>query len=337
MAISYKDSGVDIDKADLFVNKISQMVKSTYNQNVQSGVGGFCALYKMDQERFLASSTDGVGTKLKLAIELDKHDTIGIDLVAMCVNDLICSGARPLFFLDYFASSKLDLKTSEKIIEGLVEGCLQSKMVLIGGETAEMPGIYQEGDYDLAGFSVGEVFTHNLIDGSKLKSGDTLIALESSGFHSNGFSLVRKILNDVASKKLTADEYENLKKDCLTPTKIYVNSVLNVLTKFKDNIKGLANITGSGFLNIPRMNEKFDYEVTTTATLPAFMQSVCDMSGLSQLELHKTFNMGVGFVIATDKPEALILALQELGEKSIILGQVKPGLGKVYLQGEEII
>lgn len=337
MSISYKDSGVDIDKADVFVNKISQMVKSTYNQSVVSGVGGFCALYKMDQDRFLASSTDGVGTKLKLAIELDKHDTIGIDLVAMCVNDLICSGAKPLFFLDYFASSKLELKTSEKIIEGIVEGCLQSKMVLIGGETAEMPGMYQPGDYDLAGFSVGEVFNHNLVDGTKLKDGDTLVAVQSSGFHSNGYSLVRKIITDVATKTLSVDELEQLKKDCLTPTRIYVNPVLSLLAKYKDNIKGLANITGSGFLNIPRMNEKFDYDCTETATLPGFMQSVCQMSGLSELELHKTFNMGVGFVIATDRPEQVMQALHEQGEKSFILGKVTPGTGKVFLNGEEIV
>lgn len=337
MAISYKDSGVDIDKADVFVNKISQMVKSTYNQNVQSGVGGFCALYKMDQERFLASSTDGVGTKLKLAIELNKHDTIGIDLVAMCVNDLICSGAKPLFFLDYFASSKLNLNTSEKIIEGIVEGCLQSKMVLIGGETAEMPGMYQDGDYDLAGFSVGEVFAYNLVDGTKLKDGDTLVAIQSTGFHSNGYSLVRKIITDVAAKQLSAQELETLKKDCLTPTKIYVNSVLNLLTKYKDNIKGLANITGSGFLNIPRMNEKFDYHCTQTAPLPAFMQTVCQMSGLSELELHKTFNMGVGFVVATDRPEQVMQMLHEHGEKSFVLGSVKSGMGQVILKGEEII
>jgi phosphoribosylformylglycinamidine cyclo-ligase len=337
MAISYKDSGVDIEKADVFVNKISQMVKSTYNQNVVSGVGGFCALYQMDHDRFLASSTDGVGTKLKLAIELNKHDTIGIDLVAMCVNDLICSGAKPLFFLDYFASSKLQLKTSEKMIEGIVEGCLQSKMVLIGGETAEMPGIYQDGDYDLAGFSVGEVYSHNLVDGKNLKQGDTLIALQSSGFHSNGYSLVRKILNEVAFKELSFLQYEQLKMDCLTPTKIYVNSVLQVLAQFKNNIKGLANITGSGFLNIPRMNENFDYVVTQTAVLPDFMKTVCDMSGLSELELHKTFNMGVGFVIATDKPEQVITQLQEYGEKCFVLGEVKNGTGKVFLHDQEIV
>ena len=337
MAISYKDSGVDIDKVDVFVNKISQMVKSTYNQSVVSGVGGFCALYKMDQDRFLASSTDGVGTKLKLAIDLNQHDTIGIDLVAMCVNDLICSGARPLFFLDYFASSKLNLTTSEQIIKGIVEGCLQAKMALIGGETAEMPGMYQPGDYDLAGFSVGEVFTHNLVDGLKLKEGDTLVALQSSGFHSNGYSLVRKILTDIAEKKLTSENYQKLKTECLTPTKIYVSSILHLLDKYKDNIKGLANITGSGFLNIPRMNEKFNYHVTKTAELPAFMQTVCEMSGLSPLELHKTFNMGVGFVIATDKPEQVMTELKEFGEKSFVLGHVKKGEGKVFLHDEEII
>lgn len=336
MAISYKDSGVDIDKADVFVSRISQMVKSTYNQSVMSGVGGFCALYKMDHERYLASSTDGVGTKLKLAIELDQHETIGIDLVAMCVNDLICSGARPLFFLDYFASSKLELNTSEKIIAGIVEGCLQAKMALIGGETAEMPGMYQDGDYDLAGFSVGEVFQSNLVDGTKLNADDTLIAVQSSGFHSNGYSLVRKILTDVAANELTEDQLKELKQQCLTPTKIYVNSILNLLSKFKDNIKGLANITGSGFLNIPRMNEKFDYHISQMAELPPFMQTVCHMSGLSQLELHKTFNMGVGFVIATDKPEQVIAELQELGEKAFVLGSVKTGTGKVFLEGKEL-
>ena len=329
MSISYKDSGVDIEKGDLFVERISKMVKSTYNQQVVSGVGGFCALYALDPDRYLASSTDGVGTKIKLAIELGIHETIGIDLVAMCVNDLICSGARPLFFLDYFASSKLDLEVSESVLKGIVEGCLQSQMALIGGETAEMPGMYQIGDYDLAGFSVGEVFKCDLIDGLNLASGDSLVAIASTGFHSNGYSLVRKILekNEVSVE---------LKKECLIPTKIYVKTILTLLKTHKSIIKGLANITGSGFLNIPRINDRFDYHVTQANALPSFMKTICELSGLDDLELHRTFNMGVGMVVATDKPDEIIKELTALGEKAFLLGSVTSGSGKIYLNKKEL-
>jgi len=331
MSLSYKESGVDIEKADIFVEKISRMVKSTYNQKVVSGVGGFCALYQMDENRFLASSTDGVGTKLKLAIELNKHDTIGIDLVAMCVNDLICSGAKPLFFLDYFASAKLDLATSENVIHGIVNGCLQSEMVLIGGETAEMPGLYQMGDYDLAGFSVGEVYKNELVDGRQLNDGDSLIAIASTGFHSNGYSLVRKILNEVAPQKLNAQEFLKLKQDCLTPTQIYVKPILSLLKEFKSAIKGFANITGSGYLNIPRMNENFDYIIENKMTLPNHMQMICQMSGLSDLELYKTFNMGTGFVVATNEPVRVKMFLKTFGLESDTIGFVKPGTGEVLI------
>jgi phosphoribosylformylglycinamidine cyclo-ligase len=329
MAISYKDSGVDIEKGDLFVERISKMVKSTYNQQVVSGVGGFCALYALDEERFLASSTDGVGTKIKLAIDLGIHDTIGIDLVAMCVNDLICSGARPLFFLDYFASSKLELDVSESVLKGIVEGCLQSKMALIGGETAEMPGMYQKGDYDLAGFSVGEVKKFDLIDGLNLKEGDSLVGIASSGFHSNGFSLVRKIL-DMNNSNL------DLKRACLTPTKIYVQTVLSLLKTYTQSIKGIANITGSGFLNIPRINDKFDYHVTLAPVIPAFMEEICALSGQDINELHRTFNMGVGMVVATDKPLEIIKELEKMGEKAFLLGSVATGTGKIFLNGSEL-
>ena len=329
MAISYKDSGVDIEKGDLFVEKISSLIKSTYNQQVVSGVGGFCALYALDDERFLASSTDGVGTKIKLAIDLNLHQTIGIDLVAMCVNDLICSGARPLFFLDYFASASLDIDISQSVIKGIVEGCLQSQMVLIGGETAEMPGMYQVGDYDLAGFSVGEVSKQNVIDGKNIKVGDSLVALESSGFHSNGYSLVRKLLE----VNQLSDE---IKIQCLTPTKIYVKPILSVLKNNPQLINGLANITGSGFLNIPRMNERFDYCIHSEMPLPKFMDYICKLSGLSQLELHRTFNMGAGMVIATSKPEELIIELAKYGEKARLIGEVRSGSGQVYLKKERL-
>lgn len=329
MGMNYKDSGVDIEKGDLFVERISKMVKSTYNQQVVSGVGGFCALYALDEDRLLASSTDGVGTKIKLAIDLGVHDTIGVDLVAMCVNDLICSGARPLFFLDYFASSKLELDVSEAVLKGIVDGCLQSSMALIGGETAEMPGMYQPGDYDLAGFSVGEVGKKDLLDGKKLTSGDSLVGIASSGFHSNGFSLVRKILE---VKNANFD----LKRACLTPTTIYVKTVLSLLENHRDLIKGLANITGSGFLNIPRINDAFDYHVTTAPGMPEFMREVCDLSGLENIELHRTFNMGVGMVVATNKPEVIITELGRLGEKAFLLGNVTKGTGKIYLDQSEL-
>lgn len=329
MGITYKDSGVDIEKGDLFVERITKMVKSTYNQQVVSGIGGFCALYALDPERFLASSTDGVGTKIKLAIELGVHDTIGIDLVAMCVNDLICSGARPLFFLDYFASSSLDLSVSEAVLKGIVEGCHQSQMALIGGETAEMPGMYQKGDYDLAGFSVGEVNKSELIDGLSLKEGDTLVGISSSGFHSNGYSLVRKILE-------TKNANLDLKKACLTPTKIYVKTILLLLKNQRKHVKGIANITGSGFLNIPRINDKFDYHVTESPMLPTFMKEVCDLSGLDSMELYRTFNMGVGMVIATDNPETIVGELHRLNEKAFIIGSVTKGSGKIFLNKNEL-
>jgi phosphoribosylformylglycinamidine cyclo-ligase len=329
MGINYKESGVDIEKGDLFVERITKMVRSTYNKQVVSGIGGFCALYALDPERYLASSTDGVGTKIKLAIELNRHDTIGIDLVAMCVNDLICSGARPLFFLDYFASSNLDLNVSESVLKGIVEGCLQAQMALIGGETAEMPGMYQAGDYDLAGFSVGEVHKVDLIDGLNLKDGDSLLGIASSGFHSNGFSLVRKLL-----ELKNADD--DLKMDCLTPTKIYVKSILSLLKSHKKNILGIANITGSGFLNIARINNKFDYHVNAVAQLTPAMKKICELSGLDIMELHRTFNMGVGMVIATDNPEIISRQLEQLGETAFVIGQVKNGSGKIFLNKQEL-
>jgi phosphoribosylformylglycinamidine cyclo-ligase len=240
MGMDYKSSGVDIDLADTFVERIKKMVGKTYDARTVGAVGGFAALYKMDEERFLAASTDGVGTKIKLAIETGIHHTIGIDLVAMCVNDLICTGARPLFFLDYFATGKLELEVSEKVIEGIVEGCLQSKMALIGGETAEMPGMYQAKDYDLAGFSVGEVFKQDLMDGASVIPGDALVGIASSGFHSNGFSLVRKVLDSITNKELK----DKLSRECLTPTTIYVDTINHLKRHIGKNLKGLANITG---------------------------------------------------------------------------------------------
>lgn len=332
MSMDYKSSGVDIDLADKFVDKIKRMVGKTHDNRTVAGVGGFAALYKMDEERFLAASTDGVGTKIKLAIETGIHHTIGIDLVAMCVNDLICTGARPLFFLDYFASGKLNLEVSEKVLEGIVEGCLQGKLALIGGETAEMPGMYQNGDYDLAGFSVGEVYKDQMLDGSRITAGDTLIGLASTGFHSNGFSLVRKVID----QETNLEKRNQLKTDALVPTKIYVETFNALNSKLGINLKGLSNITGSGMLNVPRMNENFDYEINFLPApneLPAFMVEIMERTGLSRIELCQTFNMGIGMVLATDKPDMALEILKSRGDKAWNLGKVIPGNGEVKIVG----
>lgn len=331
MAMDYKSSGVDIDLADKFVDRIKRMVGKTYDDRTMAAVGGFAALYKMDDDRFLAASTDGVGTKLKLAIETGIHHTIGIDLVAMCVNDLICTGAKPLFFLDYFASGKLNLEVSEKVLEGIVEGCMQSKMVLIGGETAEMPGMYQCGDYDLAGFSVGEVTKDNLIDGMRIAHRDTLIGIASSGFHSNGFSLVRKVIEHEKNESHRLE----LKKQCLTPTKIYVKTFNALHAGLGKSLTGLANITGSGMLNIPRINDKFDYQVNFLPSpndLPSFMVEIMERTGLNKQELCHTFNMGIGMVIATSKPDLALEILHAQGEKAWVLGQVTNGTGEIHVR-----
>lgn len=330
MSMDYKSSGVDIDLADKFVDRIKRMVGKTYDSRTVAAVGGFAALYKMDDERFLAASTDGVGTKIKLAIETGIHHTIGIDLVAMCVNDLICTGARPLFFLDYFASGKLDLEVSEKVLEGIVEGCLQGKLALIGGETAEMPGMYQNGDYDLAGFSVGEVFKADLLDGKRVSVGNTLIGIASSGFHSNGFSLVRQVIETETNE----EKKVQLKKDCLVPTKIYVKTFTALRDGLGLSLTGLSNITGSGLLNIPRMNERFDYEINflpASSELPFFMAQVMEKTGLSKIELCHTFNMGLGMVLATDNPNQALEILKDQGEKAWIVGKVTEGAGEVNI------
>jgi phosphoribosylformylglycinamidine cyclo-ligase len=328
--MDYKKSGVDIDLADKFVDRIKMMVGETHDERVISSVGGFASLYKMDENRFIAASTDGVGTKIKLAIELGIHDTIGIDLVAMCVNDLICTGARPLFFLDYFASGKLDLNVGEAVLRGIVKGCKQARLALIGGETAEMPGMYQSGDYDLAGFSVGEVFSQDLIDGSSLETGDTLIGLASSGFHSNGYSLVRQILELDPS----------LKAEALTPTRIYVDCVQSLKECLGPSLKGMANITGSGVLNIPRMNLDKSYDLDFWPQyneLPAVIGAVAQLSSLSQVDLLKTFNMGVGFVIATNDPQKAMSFFNQRQEKAWIIGSVgNKEDGEIYFQDTKI-
>lgn len=319
--MSYRDAGVDIERGDEFVERIKARVQSTYGARVMSGVGGFAALYRMDGGKILAAGTDGVGTKVKIAQSLGMHNTIGIDLVAMCVNDVICTGAKPLFFLDYIATGKLDLAVTEAIIDGVVAGCLTSNMALIGGETAEMPGLYAAGEYDLAGFAVGEVDEDKLIDGRNIAMGDTLIALASSGIHSNGYSLVRKLVTENETALL---------QQCLTPTTIYWPVVKNVLPL----VSGMAHITGGGLGNIPRMNMGFDYHLDALPGLdviPSVFGEMAKRSGLEGRELYETFNMGIGFVMATKSPDELIAQLQQMGVIYYKIGTVINGNGMVQV------
>ncbi len=330
-SINYKDSGVDIEKGEKFVELIKKKVESTHGTKVIGGIGGFAGLYDQGTDRYLATGTDGVGTKLKIAQNLGIHDTIGIDLVAMCVNDIICCGARPMFFLDYLGCGRLNVETSVSIVEGIVEGCKQSNMALIGGETAEMPGFYSEDEYDLAGFAVGDVHKDKILDGTKIKDGDTLIGIASSGFHSNGYSLIRKLIQKT--------ETEILKK-ALAPTQIYVKSILDLMDNLPEAIKGIAHITGSGFHNIRRMNPKFDYIIDCLPednTLPEIINIIKERSKLSSEELYSTFNMGIGMVIATDNPKEVVAILSKNNQKAQIIGPVCKGDGSIHVKEKNII
>lgn len=321
---AYAKAGVDIEKADRFVDAISKMVKTTLNEKVVKSIGGYAALYQVNPDQFIAATTDGVGTKLKLGFELGRHDTVGIDLVAMSVNDLICVGAKPLFFLDYFATGKLDLKTSQAVLKGIVEGCKQAKVALIGGETAEMPGMYNEGEYDLAGFAVGMVSREQIIDGARVKPGDVILGLESSGPHSNGFSLIRKLLSGASNGAAARDRA--LLKTCFEPTRIYVDAISTLQAEISSQLKGLAHITGSGFLNIPRINDRvnYDIELPDTFSIPKVFLELKARGKLSWEELYTTFNMGIGMV-AVIEPVLATRAqtlLSRAGVKVHFLGQV---------------
>jgi len=327
MSLTYKDSGVDIEKGDALVERIKTKVKRTYGDRVESGVGGFACLYRAG-DRLLAAGTDGVGTKLKLAFECNVHDTVGIDLVAMCINDILCTGATPLFFMDYLATGSLDLEVSEAILDGIVEGCLQSECALIGGETAEMPGMYNAGEYDLAGFGVGEVFPDQIIGGDKIKPGATILGLASDGFHSNGYSLLRKVIEN---------ESIEFKKKFLRPTKIYWKAVKPLLEQ--KLITGMSHITGGGLQNIPRINSNVDYHLTSS--LEDWSKNYFDeqytwvqeKASLSIREMLKTFNCGIGLVIITDEPEKTKALLTDVMVYD--LGIVKEGKGRVFLGNEE--
>ena len=330
-SLTYKDSGVDITKGNQLIEKIKPIAKSTIRPGVLAGLGGFGAMFEIPLDKYknpvLISGTDGVGTKLKVAEMLKKHDTIGIDLVAMCVNDLIVQGAEPLFFLDYFATGSLNPEIATSVIEGIGEGCRQSGCALIGGETAEMPGMYSGDDYDLAGFCVGIVEKDRIIDGTKVSEGDHIVALGSSGPHSNGYSLIRKVIEKSAP---TLDQLNLL----IEPTRIYVRSILSLLNTLP--VHAISHITGGGLLeNIPRvmpshLSAKLD---STSWTQPEIFQWIQDQGNIDSAEMYRVLNCGVGMVvvISKDSSNEAINHLNACGEKAWLIGEV------VQFEGEQVI
>lgn len=332
MTISYKDSGVDKEEGYRTVEKIKDKVKSTYSANVMNEIGSFGALYKLGDYKkpVLVSGTDGVGTKLKIAFETGKYDTVGIDCVAMCVNDILCHGAKPLFFLDYLACGKLDSDVSSEIIKGVADGCLQAGASLIGGETAEMPGFYTVGEYDIAGFAVGAVEEEEIVNGSNIEEGNAIIAISSSGPHSNGFSLIRKLFVDLN------EVYENKRiwEHLLTPTKIYVKSIQKLMESVK--INGMAHITGGGLIeNVPRtIPDGFCANIDKKKVeIPSIFKHEY-FKKVTEDELWGTFNMGVGFIVIVKKEDAekTIGILKENGENAYEIGYISKGENKLCLK-----
>ena len=331
--LTYKDAGVDIDAGNKLIEKIKPFIKDTNRPEVMAELGGFGGLFALQSEKYnspiLVSGTDGVGTKIMLAQQLDYHDSIGIDLVAMCVNDVLVQGAEPLFFLDYFACGKLDINTATKVINGIANGCKKSNAALIGGETAEMPNMYKDNDYDLAGFCVGVVDEKNLITGESIKPNDSIIGIASSGPHSNGYSLIRKVLeiaktNSINNKPVT--------KMLLEPTKIYVKSIHKVLKKI--TIKGMAHITGGGITeNIPRIlksNIYAEINVNSWKASPIF-DWLATSGGISTEEMRRTFNCGIGMILVVNDEDAkeVLDLLESCREKAWKIGTIKEGSGGV--------
>jgi len=335
LSLNYKEAGVDKEEGYKQVQLIKDMVKRTHGPQVLSDIGGFAGLFQLDtksyKEPVLVSGTDGVGTKLKLAFMMDKHNSIGEDCVAMCVNDILCQGARPLFFLDYIATGKLVAEKMASIVEGVVSGCQKAACALIGGETAEMPGFYGHDEYDLAGFALGIVDKGKIIDGSAIEEGDHIIGLPSSGLHSNGYSLVRKIVFE--KMKMEVDHYveelgKSIGEELLTPTRIYTRPIYDLVERFA--IKGLIHITGGGFYeNIPRIIPKGLTAHINTAKIdtPVIFDLLQEWGNIEREEMYGTFNMGIGMVIVVGKDEfhRLVNYLGELGEEFVVLGQVEKG------------
>jgi len=330
--VTYKDSGVDIAAGNNFVNLIKPLVKATSRPEVLADIGGFGGLFSLNTSKYknpvLVSGTDGVGTKLKIAFLADRHDTVGIDLVAMCVNDIIVQGAEPLFFLDYLATGKLLPEKGAEIVKGIAEGCKQAGCALIGGETAEMPGFYSDGEYDVAGFTVGVVDRENIIDGSCISVGNVLIGIASSGLHSNGYSLARTLVFDRLGLSIN-DEFPgagaSVADVLLTPTRIYVRSILNLLKDF--SIHGIAHITGGGLLeNVPRVLPKGcqAHIYTKRWERPNLFTVLQKAGNVERDEMYRTFNMGIGMVLAVAEGQAeeIIDRLKGLGESAWVIGDI---------------
>ena len=332
-SLSYRDAGVDIDAGDQLVENIKPFAKRTLREGVLAGIGGFGALFEVPKrykEPVLVSGTDGVGTKLKLAFQLNRHDTVGIDLVAMSVNDILVQGAEPLFFLDYFACGKLDVTTATQVVSGIAAGCEQAGCALIGGETAEMPGMYPPGEYDLAGFAVGAVEKSKIIDGSDIVPGDIVIGLASSGAHSNGYSLIRKIVDASGAALSSTFGGGTLAEALIAPTRIYVKPVLAVLREV--HIKGLAHITGGGLVeNVPRvLPQEVCAEIKKSAwPRPPLFDWLQEHGNVQESEMHRVFNCGIGMVavVAADQAERAIATLQREGETVFRIGSIRARRG----------
>ena len=334
-SLNYKSAGVDIKAGNDLVERIKPIAAKTRRPGVMSGLGGFGSLFELPLDRYknpiLVSGTDGVGTKLKLALELGIHDSVGIDLVAMCVNDIVVLGAEPLFFLDYYATGKLDVDTAASVVQGIGKGCELAGAALVGGETAEMPGMYSEGDYDLAGFCVGIVEKNDILDGSLVKAGDKLIAIASSGPHSNGYSLIRKIIEQSQASLDEPFNGKTLGDSLLEPTKIYVKSLLNLLQTVQ--VHALAHITGGGLTeNVPRvLPEGLNASIQlNTWELPAIFKWLQDQGNVSQADMLTTFNCGIGMIVCVDSDdEAQTLnTLNNQGETAFTIGEIVTSSGK---------
>lgn len=342
MYMTYKNSGVDVDEGQRAIKLMKEHVRSTYSPNVLTDIGSFGGLFSLNvddyKEPVLVAGTDGVGTKLKIAFMMDKHDTIGQDCVAMCINDILCQGGKPLFFLDYIAAGKLIGEKIAQIVGGVAEGCKLAGCALIGGETAEMPGLYDENEYDMAGFAVGIVDKSKIITGRNIEMGDAILALPSSGIHSNGYSLVRKLFFDVLDMKTTdyIDELgKTLGEELLTPTKIYVRPILNLIDKI--NLKGICHITGGGFHeNIPRMlQENMHAEIDPDSwEIPPIFKFIQQEGDIVEDEMFNTFNMGVGMmvVIREKDVEQAVQILKEAGEDAKVIGKIVEGSRRVIFK-----
>ncbi len=330
-SLTYRDAGVNIDAGNALVERIKPLVEMTRRPGVLTGIGGFGGLFELPpgyREPVLVSGTDGVGTKLKLALALGRHDTIGIDLVGMCVNDVVVQGAEPLFFLDYYATGRLEVDTAADVVAGIAEGCRQAGCALVGGETAELPGMYQGDDYDLAGFCVGIVEKSRIIDGSSIRPGDVIVAAASSGPHSNGYSLIRRIVADTGADLGEPFGNSSLGDQLIAPTRIYVRPALALIEAVAVN--GIAHITGGGLPeNLPRVLPAGCRAVIRrdSWTLPPIFRWLRDGGNVSESELLRTFNCGVGmtFVVPADAAEASVSLLADHGEQAWVLGEIKPG------------